>query len=206
MASPYKRLKCEARGQAMVETALMLPLLLAMVFNTVNFGYFFIVAINLAAATRSGALYSILGQSTPISVQLATPGPPDAPTPAITVSGLTLQDLNGAISNGLSAGVQVCTAATSSVTPPPCTPPPNGSGTVLGTVCTQFQGSPGYTPDCDPEAPAFVLNRVDVTYTFRPLLDQRLFNLVLLATPACTGTGGSVTCTFHRQVSMRAMN
>jgi Flp pilus assembly protein TadG len=193
MVSPYKRFNHEARGQAMVETALLLPGLLWLVFNVVNFGYFFLMAINIAAAPRSGALYSILGGSTPTGVGLADPGP----TTAITsVSYLTLQDMTGAIPAGGSAKVQVCTAK-SGVT---------GTGTSQLSACNQYNSSPTYTPGADPEAPAFVLNRVDVTYTFKPLLDQRLFNLVLLATPVCTGSGGGVTCTFHRQVSMRAMN
>ena len=195
MLSPYKRLKKETRGQAMIETALMLPLLLEIVFNTINFGYFFLVALNITAAPHSGALYSILGDSTPINVSLADPGPPDPATRA-TVSGLTLGDLTGAIHDGDSAEVQVCTAKIGT----------SGSGASLVTLCQQYNSSSPHAPDPDPEAPAFVLNRVDVTYTFRPLLDQRLFNLILLATPVCTGTGGGVTCTFHRQVSMRAMN
>jgi Flp pilus assembly protein TadG len=193
MVSPFRRLKKEARGQAMVETALMLPFLLEIVFNTVNFGYFFLIALNITAAPHSGALYSILGASTPINVDLADPGPTTARN---SVSYLTLGDLTGAIGNGASAPVQVCTAKSGTT----------GSGTALLTACTQYNSSPSYTPDADPEAPAFVLNRVDVTYTFKPLLDQRLFNLILLASPVCTGSGGGVTCTFHRQVSMRAMN
>jgi Flp pilus assembly protein TadG len=195
MLSPYKRLKKETRGQAMIETALLLPLLLEIVLNTINFGYFFLIALNITAAPRSGALYSILGDSTPINVSLADAGPPDPATRA-TVSGLTLGDLTGAIHDGDSAGVQVCTPKVGT----------SGSGAGLVTLCVQYNGSPAHAPDPDPEAPAFALNRVDVTYTFRPLLDQRLFNLILLATPVCSGTGGGVTCTFHRQVSMRAMN
>jgi Flp pilus assembly protein TadG len=193
MLSPHKRLKKETRGQAMIETALMLPLLLEIVFNTINFGYFFLVALNITAAPHSGALYSILGSSTPIGVDLADPGPAGTQT---SISYLTLSDLTGAVNRGSDAGVQVCTPKSGT----------SGSGASLITVCTQYNSSPAYAPDPDPEAPAFVLNRVDVTYTFRPLLDQRLFNLILLATPVCTGTGGGVTCTFHRQVSMRAMN
>ena len=81
----------------MAETALMLPLLLAMAFNAVNFGYFFLMAINLAAATRSGALYSILGASTPSGLNLADPGPT---TTSSSVSFLTLGDSTGAIGNG----------------------------------------------------------------------------------------------------------
>lgn len=177
----------------MVETALLLPFLLGLVFNVVNFGYFFLMALNITAAPRSGALYSILGGSTPPGLNLADPGPTTAVN---SVSFLTLRDMTGAIPSGGSAQVQVCTAK-SGVT---------GTGTSQISVCNQYNSSPTYTPAPDPEAPFFVLNRVDVTYTFSPLLDQRLFNLVLIASPVCTGTGGSVTCTFHRQVSMRAMN
>jgi Flp pilus assembly protein TadG len=198
MMSPYRRLKKETRGQAMLETALMLPLLLEIVFNTVNFGYFFLIALNVTAAPHSGALYSILGASTPIEnggATLADPGPPDNTTYQLTVSGLTLGDLTGSVRGGESAGVQVCTAKSGT----------SGNGAALISVCKQYNSSPTYTPDPDPEAPNFVLNRVDVTYTFKPLLDQRLFNLILLAAPVCSGSGG-VTCTFHRQVSMRAMD
>ena len=81
-------------GQALIETALIVPFLLTLIFNVVNFGYFFLVAINLGAATRSGALYSILGASTPIGVDLADPGPTTAPS---SVSFLTLGDLTGAV-------------------------------------------------------------------------------------------------------------
>ncbi len=199
MASPSQRLKRETRGQALIETALIVPLLLMLVFNVINFGFFFLVALNLSAAPRSGALYSVLGQSTILGTELPEAGPPDAPNPAFTVSGVTLQDLNGAILNGLNAGVQVCSPTVGT----------NGAtDSTLASTCANWQNfdSPLTTAPPDPEAPSFILNRVDVTYSFSPPLDQRLFNLVLLATPICTGSGGSVTCTFHRQVSMRAMD
>jgi uncharacterized membrane protein len=51
-----------------------------------------------------------------------------------------------------------------------------------------------------------VLNQVDVAYTFSPLINGSIFNIFILATPVCSSTGGSVSCTFHRQVLMRAMN
>ena len=197
MLSPYKRLKKETRGQAMIETALLLPLLLGIVLNTINFGYFFLVAINLAASPRSGALYAIIGPSTPSSTTYAQAG---LPTDLLSVSYLALNDLKGAVGSGLAAGVQVCSQSViigGSGT--------NGSGTGLKANCAQWNGSPTYAPDADPEAPLFVLHRVDITYTFSPLIDARLFNLILLATPVCSGSGAGVACTFHRQVSMRAM-
>ena len=186
--SLYKLLNKDVRGQAMIETAIMLPVLLALAFNVINFGYFFLMTVNLAAAPRSGALYSILGSKTP-----ATPG---LPAPAL-VDTLTRADLTGAIYNGATTPVQVCTAQAGTT----------GSGTSRIANCVPFNSAPSVTPPADPEAPSFVLNQVDVTYTFTPLLDQRLFNLVLLAPGLpCSSGGGAITCTFHRKISMRSMN
>ena len=193
MTRRFRWLKRDAGGQAMIETALMLPLLLGLVFNVVNFGYFFLIAINLAAAPRAGVEYSIMGASTPATLTLPAPGSTGTIT---SVSYLSLNDLTGAIGSGGSAKIQVCTEQ-AGVT---------GTGTSLKSVCNQYNSSPTYAIDADPEAPSFVLHRVDVTYTFSPLIDQRVFNLIVLASPACTGSGGGVTCTFHRQTSMRAMN
>src|SRR5581483_4215825 len=47
MNSQGSKLQRRARGQSLVETALMLPLLLLVVFNVVNLAYFFLVVINL---------------------------------------------------------------------------------------------------------------------------------------------------------------
>src|SRR5207244_13548584 len=41
-------------AQSMTETALLLPILLVLALNTINFGYFFFVAVNLALAPRQG--------------------------------------------------------------------------------------------------------------------------------------------------------
>src|SRR5713101_305516 len=108
----------KSQGQSLVETALMLPLLLLLVCNVVNLGYFFLVIVNLTGASRSSALYSIEGSYTPYAQQeppsgtgtggtgsggiLATPG---------TVAYTVYQDLNGAVWNptNSSNSIQVCT-------------------------------------------------------------------------------------------------
>jgi len=182
----YKLLNRDVRGQALIETALVLPLLLVFVFNTVNFGYFLLVAINLAAAPRTGALYSILGSQTTSSPALPTPG---------LVNSLTVGDLTGAIYNGVNTKVQVCTASA-------------GFDTTTGRPnCAQFNTSPTYAVAPDPEPSNFVLNQVDVTYTFSPLIDKTFFNAAVLAAGfPCSVSGGNVFCTFHRRVFMRAMD
>ncbi len=182
----HKLLNRDVRGQALIETALVLPLLLVFVFNTVNFGYFLLVAINLAAAPRTGALYSILGSQTTSSPALPAPG---------LVNSLTVGDLTGAIYNGINTKVQVCTAS-------------SGFDTSTGLPnCTPYNSSPTYAVVADPEPSSFVLNQVDVTYSFSPLIDKTFFNAAVLATGfPCAVSGGNVYCTFHRRVYMRAMD
>lgn len=177
-------------GQSLIETALVVPLLLMLALNALNFGYFFFVAINLAAAPRSGVEYSIQGSSTPAGNSLPNAGPM---SDSSSVGYLTNQDMTGAIHNpSTKASVQVCTQQ--EVT----------SGNPTG--CVRFNGSPTYSPAPDPESPNFFLNRVDVTYSFTPLIPGTPFNIVLLAAPICTSSGGTVTCKFHRQASMRALD
>jgi Flp pilus assembly protein TadG len=164
-----------ARGQALIETAILLPFLLFLSFNAINFGYFFYVAINLSSAPRDGATYSIQG--------FATPEQTDLPT-ATSVSTLVYDNLTSGLPNSSTTPVQVCTAAL------------GRSDTTYIANCSNFgTGSVTYTPDVDPEAPTFTLNRVDVTYTVQPLIPGRIFGITVLP-----------TYTFHRQVSMRALN
>ena len=184
-------------GQALVETALIVPFLLMLALNTINFAYFFLVAVNLAAAPRSGALYSILGFATPNSLSLPPPGQAAGctTTTSTSVSCLTLNDMTGALSSGGSTPVQVCTVFTGI----------NADGT---SKCTPYNSSGSYTPDIDmgSASSGFHLNRVDVTYTFRPLIPGTPFNITLLAASICNSSGGSFQCTFHRQAEMRVMN
>lgn len=187
-------------GQALIETAIILPVVMLLVLNVVNFGFFFVVALNLAASPRSAVEYSILGFQTPASLALPAAGPPNTTT---TVSYLSQQDLTGAIFSPTSASIQVC-SSTIGMTPT-VNPTTAKCVTCTGTTCgTAGTGTP--TPGTDPEAPTFVLDRVDVDYTFSPPIPGTPFGLALLPLSMCTSTGGVVTCDFHRQVSMREMN
>lgn len=184
-----------ACGQSLVETALALPMLLALLFNAVNFGYFFLVALNIAAAPRSGAIYSIQGFSSPSAGSLPAAGPSTTNT---TVSYLTYQDMAGAVYSPASTPVQICSQAIGLNSP--------GTSTQK-SQCLSYGNTYTFpSPDSDPESPTFVLNRVDVAYTFSPLINGSFFNIVLLASPVCSSSGGSVACTFHRKVEMRAVN
>src|SRR5438874_3978321 len=189
----FQKNRLAESGQAIIETVLAIPLLLLVVLNAVNMGYVYLMAINLAAAPRVAVEYSIMGFQTPAASALANAGPITTNT---TVSYLARRDMTGAIHSPTTASVQVCSQTVSI----------NTSG-VAG--CTSF-GSATFTGSAaaaDPEAPSFVLNRVDVKYTFNPIIPGRIWSLGLIPSGLCSASaGGGTTCTFHRQVSIRAMN
>ena len=193
-------LRRSSAGQALIETILLVPLMLLIVLNVINFGYFFVVAVNLAASPRSGVEYSMLGFATPGAFSLPAAG---------AVSYLAQQDLTGAINAPTGANIQVCsstigvsgTGSTQTTKCKTCTGAPTGTSLTCGATGT---GSPA--PSSDPEAPNFMLDRVDVDYTFSPLIPGTPFGLALLPISTCSSNAGTVTCVFHRQVSMREMN
>jgi hypothetical protein len=179
--SRVRTLSVSRSGQAMLETALALPLLLLVVLNAINFGYFFYALINIAEAPRAGAQWSIMGSASASHVQPPPAGSSSTPT---SVSYLVLQDLAG-LPSGSSSEVQVCSQANGV----------SGSGVNQVSVCTQYGGSKTSTPDKDPEAPLVVLNRVDVWYTFTPLINASAW-VGVWPPPA----------QIHRFVEMRAVN
>lgn len=204
MTSHFTESMRRSRGQSLVETALTLPILVMIVLNAVNLAYFFLVLINLTGSARTATIYSIEGGSTPAASQLPGSGGGSPTTSLLSVTYLAYQDMTGAMWNPTGASVQVCSPINIS----------GGSG-VNGTgvnqkanceTCTSSGcgaaggGSPA--PSADPEAPTFVLNRVQITYTFNTLIPGTIFNLPLQASPVCNAG----TCTFTRYAEMRAMN
>src|SRR5206468_9716178 len=96
-------------GQALLEMAVVLPFLLILIFNAINFGYFFIIALNITAAPRSGVEYSIMGSSTPAGDLDGLPKATPANSTSATVAALAYQDLQGALATyATNATVQVC--------------------------------------------------------------------------------------------------
>ena len=188
-------------GQSLLETILIIPLLLLIIANAINFGYFFLMALNLTSASRSSTLYSIMGSATPAGSGFA----PAGPTTSITsVSHLAYQDLTGAVSAPtVNGAVQVCSPSVGITNP---------GNTNQTSACSSFPSTATFpTPNSDPElnsgntAPAFILNRVDIRYTFTPPIPAMPFNLVVLLSPACSSVGGNTTCTFYRHSEMRGM-
>src|SRR5262249_53457842 len=153
--------------------------------NAVNFGYFFIVAVNLASSSRSGAIYSILGASTPAGDASGLPDAGPAST-ATTVAALVYADLYRSLPSSVNADVQVCSEKLGTNV---------SSGTVRSNclTCTDSSTCTGgaamttgaTVPPTDPQSPDFVLHYVVVTYNFTALVPGRLFNLPLFATSLC---------------------
>jgi hypothetical protein len=192
-----------ASGQALMEFVLMVPILLMIVLNAINFAYFFLMALNITSAARSSGLYSITGGATPAAIALPPAG---LTTDTTSVSYIAYQDLTGAVYSPTTSntGVQVCSPSVGV----------NNAGTTTATSkCSSLGLTATYaSPDSDPElnagktAPAFLLNRVDVAYQFTPPIPLMPLNILTLAGPNCASSGGVVTCTFYRHVEMRAMN
>jgi hypothetical protein len=192
----FRSLRYRTQGQSMIETALLLPIMLLIAFNAINFGYFFFVAVNLAAAPRSGVQYSILGPSTPMQLAYADAGPASAIT---SVAHLSYQDITGVLIGASTARVRVCSIRLGDT---------NGE-----THCCETTSSTGPCAPIGSRAPAdpevlpgtgfrpFRLNRVEVFYQVTPIIPA--FELPTPAGPI------SLTLipnpTFRRQVSMRAM-
>jgi hypothetical protein len=171
-----------ASGQSLIEVALFLPLLVLGAAYAVDFGYFFIASANLTSSTRNAVEYSIQGYQSPGQTALPVAGPSSA---TASVAALALADLAGLANSSTQATVQVCSKSVGT------------SGNV--TNCSSFgpalSNSATTAPQTDPEAPTFLLNRVDVTYTVEPPIPLSFFTVSLLPTMA-----------FHRFVSMRVMD
>jgi len=165
-------------GQSLIEVALMVPVLFLLMAYAIDFGYFFIAAANISSSARNAAQYSVLGFEGPSQSAEPVAGP--ASTTA-SVTALAMSDLS-LLSSSTTTTVQVCSKTVG----------------MTGNLpkCSSY-GPTGttYTPVADPEAPRFILQRVDVTYTVQPPIPLQFFNVSLLP-----------NLTFHREVSMRSMD
>jgi Flp pilus assembly protein TadG len=149
-------------GQALIEFALIVPLVFLLAVNAANFGGFIFAWITVANAARAGGQYMVMSS--------ASPG---APTPA-TLTQITTLVTNDVASlmNRPSIVVAICT-----------------NKTTVANGCTTL---------VDPEAPAYTLATVDVTYTYKPFIP--LFSFPKLGINATLPAS-----TIHRQAVMRML-
>jgi hypothetical protein len=148
-------------GQSLLETAVMMPLVLAIAFNLINVAYFWFVVLSLSAASRQGVQFASQGGS--------AAGTISAPTTA-AVSNLVYENVTNAIHGATTSTVAVRVCSTAKGVN-------SGTGVAL---CDQF--GPAFTfsaPAADPESPVYVLNRVDVGYTVTPIIPGTAFGVLL---------------------------
>jgi hypothetical protein len=178
---PLRLLGCQS-GQSLLEIALFLPVILLMTSYAVDFGYFFIAAANLVSSSRIAAEYSTQGYVAVGQSSLPPAGPASSTS---SVTALALGDIAGLINASTLTTVQVCSKSLGT--------------TKNATNCSSFgptvPGSSATSPQIDPEAPTFSLNRVDVAYTVQPPIPMSFFSVSLLP-----------TLSFHRHASMRVMD
>ncbi len=168
--------KRDNEGQSLLETAVAMPLLLGIAFNIINLGYFWFTILTMSAAPRVGVQYSAQGGMS--AGTMVAPG-------ASAVSALVYDNMTKAIKGSTSSNtsVRVCSGAVG-------VDAPTGI-----SLCSSF--GPGFNfpaNSTDPEAPVFILNRVDVGYTVTPLIPGSAFNVVLPS-----------NLNFQRHVSMRSL-
>jgi len=179
--SPLIVARCLLRdgsGQSLLETALFLPILVLVMAYAVDYGYFFFVAASLTSAAHNAAEYSIQGYQGPSQGSVPAAGPIGAVT---SVASLAVADLS-LLGASTTTTVQVCSESLGM------------SGNI--PLCSSYgPAGTAYTPATDPEAPTFVLQRVDITYTVQPPVPISFFKVSLIS-----------AMQFHRQVSMRVMN
>ena len=150
------------RGQSLVEFALLIPLVLLLAVNALNFGGYLFAWVTVANAARSGAQYMVMSSASPGW------GPPAS---LAQITALVTSDVFS-LPNRASVVVAICSNATAAA-----------------TACTTL---------FDPEAPAYTLATVDVTYTYLPLIP--LFSFPQLGISATLPAS-----TIHRKAVMRML-
>jgi hypothetical protein len=168
------------RGQALVETALTLPLLILLLVNAVNFGFYIYGYITVNNAARAIAQYRVYNG---VAV-----GFPRTPTPAEL--NCVLNHEVSSLPNKGSPGT--CGSASSgwpNITVRICS---NRNGTVN---CT---GGGSYAPPADVEPSRFALYSAEVTYTFTPVIPP-------FVVPGINVPASLFPTTIYRHVLMRSM-
>jgi Flp pilus assembly protein TadG len=170
-------------GQSLLETALTIPLLLALAFNLINFAYFWFMVLTLAAAPRAGVQYSVQGGTVS-----STSSTPSTTAVATVVTDNITNAVKGATTSNVA--VRVCSATAK-----------GGVSSTTGIANCDTSGPTFSFPSsdatfADPEEPAFVLNRVDVGYTVTPIIPGPAFGLFLPSSSALN---------FQRHASMRSL-
>src|SRR6266536_107175 len=147
-------------GQALIEFALVLPLLFLLIILVVNVGSMMYAWVTVSNAARAGAQYAMMGG---VSVHGG------APPSAAAITTLVTTDLQS-LPNRASAIVTICQ---------------NNNATV---TCSGALPAGLSNPPNDPENTAiYCLKSVDVNYTYQPFIRVWSFSGLGISLPAAIG-------------------
>jgi len=137
-------------GQTLIEFALMLPILVMLIFNAVNFGSFFFAFITVQDAARAGAQYAALGVSSAFNPAVASV----ADVTSVVQTALSY------LPNAASATVSICQ---------------NNNGAITQLRSTAACSASATQPPADSEVLAgtatYTTVIVDVSYTYSPAVN-----------------------------------
>jgi Flp pilus assembly protein TadG len=136
-----------SHGQALIEYALTLPLILLLIVNVVNFAGFFFAWITVANAARAGADYAVLGSAS----AGGSGGTISTPT-ATQISNVIAADVSS-LPNSASASINICQAYNGTIVSP-----------AIAGSCSST-GAPA-----DPEPSTYTFRWIDVSYTYVPII------------------------------------
>ena len=165
-------------GQAVLELALLIPFMLLIIANVVNYGGMFYAAITVANAARHGSQHFIYGSAT---VKNGATPDADAVWTLVEVDTMALPNLASRV-------IRVCLENRNDVNAPACD--------VRGTGTATFSNPP---LDTRPEANAYLNGWVDVGYTYTPYIP--LFTIPVMGIPLSPPPQQMV-----RQSIMRVLN
>jgi Flp pilus assembly protein TadG len=177
-------------GQALIEFTLMMPLLLILIVNIVNFAGFFCAFVAVGNASRSAGDYTIMGSGyypgaaaslTAPSDELSTSGGGSRGTAGgLLVANMIAKDMLS-LPNRNSITVRVCESPGSDTSSPSCNYCTNTGGSMSCTCynsggtspCSRGTGSAASNPTADAstgEGGIYTLTWVDITYTYQPFI------------------------------------
>ncbi len=141
----YKKRK----GQAILELAFLIPFLLLLIANVVNYGGMFFAAITVANAARHGSQHFAYGAATV----------KNSPPPTAAEVWALIQNETAALPNPTSLSIRVCRENRDDPSSPACTP--------FGSTTYSFT-SPAV--DTRTEGVNYLNTWVDVGYTYAPYI------------------------------------
>lgn len=167
-------------GQALIELALIIPFLLLVIANVVNFGGMFYAAITVSNAARNASQNFIYGSATIRNTS----------TPTASEVWTLVEEDTYTLHNRNTVAIRVCLENRNDPSDPACT----DQGPAAGSFT--FSNPP---IDTRPEGGAYLNGWVDVGYTYTPFIP--LFTLPIIDVPLSPPPQ-----TIIRQSLMRVLN